>query len=348
LISINAPCTVEIMVNGFELRLTDLWPPKEWQDVTVLVAISGGADSVALLRALIGLKTEGAGRICAAHLNHRLRLDAEADEQFVRELCERLNIVCEVERAEASQIAAMRGEGMEEAARRLRYDFLSRAAGKLGARYVATAHTADDQAETILHRIVRGTGLRGLSGMARTRTLGHVALIRPFLGFRRSEIESYLAELDQPFRQDASNFDCRFTRNRIRHELFPLLIREYNHQAFEAILRLSTLASELQPVVAMAVEKIYEQQVRRENKACVKIDVTGLDTTPPYLLRELFMLVWRRQSWPLQAMGFAEWSLLEKMLRESIDLSPKSCERRSFPGGIQVEAAHGEMRLKIS
>jgi tRNA(Ile)-lysidine synthase len=293
-----------------------------------------------------GLRKGGSGRLCAAHFNHCLRAEADADEQFVRELCKQMEIVCEVGQAETSEIALASGEGIEEAARRLRYDFLESTAARLGARYVVTAHTADDQAETILHRILRGTGISGLSGIARTRMLGCATLIRPLLGFRRSDIERYLADLGQPYRQDASNSDCRFTRNRIRHELYPLLIREYNAQAVEAILRLGSLAGEVQLVVDRAVEEIFEQKVRIENESAVRIESHGLETTSSYLLRELLMSVWRKQNWPLQAMGFAEWNLLEKMLSESAALSPKSSEKRIFPGGIQVETVVGEMRLK--
>jgi tRNA(Ile)-lysidine synthase len=242
----------------------------------------------------------------------------------------------------------MQGEGIEEAARRLRYDFLRSTAGRLGARYVVTAHTADDQAETILQRILRGTGLSGLSGIARTRTLGGAALIRPLLDFRRVEIERYLADLGQPYRQDASNFDRRFTRNRIRHELFPLLTREYNAQAVEAILRLGRLAGEVQTVVDGVVEELFERKVRVESRTAVRIELAGLETAASYLLRELLMLVWRRQEWPLQAMGFAEWSLLEKMLQRSFSLLSKNGEKQIFPGNIQVETVRGEMKLNLN
>jgi tRNA(Ile)-lysidine synthase len=292
------------------------------------------------------LKSGGAGRLCAAHFNHHLRTEADADEQFVRELCKGLKIPCEVERAGSSQIAACSGEGIEEAARRLRYDFLENTAGRLGARYIVTAHTADDQAETILHRILRGTGISGLSGMTRTRTLGHATLIRPLLGFRRADIEKYLEDLGQNYRQDASNFDCRFTRNGLRHELMQLLIRDYNSQAIEAILRLGSLAGEMQSVVDLTVEEIFEQRVRVESEVSVRIDTNGLEPILPYLIRELLLLVWRKQGWPLKAMGFSEWNLLEKMLRESVTLSPKSSEKRIFPGNIRVETAGGEMKLR--
>ncbi len=211
--------------------------------MTVLLAVSGGADSVALLRAMAALKTRGAGRLCVAHFNHQLRDGADEDERFVVDLCQRFDLVCETGRHDVEQSATLSGEGIEETARRVRYAFLSETAGRLGARFVATAHTADDQAETILHRIVRGTGIVGLAGMSRSRPFGPVTLLRPLLSIRRHELLEYLSDLGQPFREDPSNADRRFTRNRIRHELLPLLAKQYNSSVVEAVLRLGLLAA---------------------------------------------------------------------------------------------------------
>ncbi len=189
-------------LHPFETHLAECWPPEEWLELTVLVAVSGGADSVALLRAVATLKTGGAGRLCAAHFNHKLRHEADEDQRFVVSLCKQLCLSCETGCREVAQLAADRGEGIEPAARRARYDFLKETAGRLGARFVLTAHTADDQAETILHRVVRGTGISGLAGMSRSRCLGHATLLRPLLGVRRRELEEYLHDIGQPFRED--------------------------------------------------------------------------------------------------------------------------------------------------
>src|SRR3569623_1408931 len=164
----------------FERRLAEDWAPSDWSDLTVLVAVSGGADSVALLRGMAALRRSGPGRLIVAHFNHALRAAAAEDERFVVELCRELGLVCEVGRSRVAERAAECGDGVEAAARHARYEFLQATADRLGARYVATAHTADDQAETILHRILRGTGLAGLSGMSRSRPLGQaVPLLRP-------------------------------------------------------------------------------------------------------------------------------------------------------------------------
>ncbi len=328
------------MPHPLELKLAEAWPPSDWADVTVLVAVSGGGDSVALLRAIAALGTAGEGRVCAAHLNHQLRPDSNDDERFVVELSQRLGMPCEVERVAVGRLAAQSGDGVEAAARSARYRFLEQAAGRLGARFVATAHTADDQAETILHRIIRGTGVRGLAGMARVRPLGHATLIRPLLDIRRTELRAYLEALGQPYRHDPSNADRRFTRNRIRHDLLPRLCRRFNPGAVEALLRLGTLAGEAQSVVDVLVDQWFDRCVTVESPAAASIEMAELMHEPAYLVRELLTLVWRRQGWPMQSMGWQKWDELGELAR-----STDSPARRVFPGGVMVEVAQGRMRL---
>jgi tRNA(Ile)-lysidine synthase len=295
---------------------------------------------VALLRAMTTLKTDGVGRICAAHLNHQLRPEADEDERFVVELCCRLGVTCEVGRVAVDRLAAESGDGIEAAARKARYHFLEQAAGRLGARLVATAHTADDQAETILHRIVRGTGIRGLAGMSRVRPLGHATLIRPLLDVRRAELQAYLDALGQPYRHDPSNADLRFTRNRIRHETMPQLQEQYNPGAAEALLRLGALAGQAQAVVDELVAERLDRCTTTDDRGGVRIELAELAHEPRYLVRELLMAVWRRQGWPMQSMGWRKWEELSEMA-----VAPEPPLRRLYPGGLSVEVAEGQMRL---
>ncbi len=362
----------------FEQKLVEIWEPSSWEDMTVLVAVSGGADSVALLRAMAVVKRTGEGRLIAAHLNHQLRgEEAEADEAFVVELCRELHVPCERGRVTLSSRGlpgvpgtaqdtrsspARRLGSLEAAARATRYGFLTETAGRVGARYVATAHTADDQAETILHRIVRGTGIAGLVGMARTRPLSAATtLIRPLLGFRRAEVLEYLDALAQPYRHDSSNTDPQFTRNRIRHELLPHLAADFNAGVVDALLRLGMLAGEGQAVVGRLVEELAEPCVICETSGAVRIAISHLADQPSYVVRELLMWVWRRQGWPLQAMGFAQWEQLAAMVQyglaaqHGMGLAPNSpggqsppyseCGKRVLPGNVVVERADGELRL---
>jgi tRNA(Ile)-lysidine synthase len=326
------------MLHPFETRLAESWPPSAWADVTVLVAVSGGTDSVALLRAMAALKTGGDGRLYAAHLNHRLRPEADDDERFVVDLCGRLKVTCEVGRADVMQSAT--GDGVEAAARAARYRFLEETAGRLGARFVATAHTADDQAETVLQRILRGTGIRGLSGMGRARPLGHAVLIRPMLEIRRAELAAYLEALGQPFCHDRSNADPRFTRNRIRNQLLPRLQKYFNPEVVESLLRLGALAGEAQAVIDADVDACFDRCVAIDASGEVRIEIESLAVRPRYLIRELLMAVWRRMGWPMQSMGMVKWDELCGLATLTA-----STAKQVFPGGVVVEVAGGEMRL---
>jgi len=205
----------------------------------VLVAVSGGADSVALLRVLLELRSELGIILGVAHLNHGLRGEnSDADQAFVAELAARYRLEFFVERVRVAEHAEAKRMGLESAGRKLRYEWLTKVAQENRFDAVATAHTADDQAETVLMKFLRGAGTRGLAGIypQMVRVSGEkgqtgqakVRFIRPLLSTARSDIEAYLASLEQPWREDESNRDHRFRRNRIRHELLPLLEREYN------------------------------------------------------------------------------------------------------------------------
>ena len=320
----------------FEEHLAESWPPDQWQDVTVLVAVSGGADSVALLRGLKALKTAGRGRLAVAHFNHGLRgQESDADEALVVSLAAELDLRCEVGRGDVQAQAADLGDGLEAAARQARHAFLQDTAERLGARYVATAHTADDQAETVLHRIVRGTGLTGLAGIPRARKLGGFAsLIRPLLPLRRQEVIEYLAELGQPFREDASNADRRFTRNRIRHELLPLLASQHNPEVVEALLRLSSLAADAQRAIEGIVEPLVKTAVAELPDGSVRVDCQQLSNQPQHLVREVLLAAWRQRNWPEQSMGLAEWNSLARQVQAPTSDKPT---RQTLPGSILAE-----------
>ena len=333
-------------LHALESKLATAWPPEAWLDVTVLLAVSGGPDSVALVRAMTTLKRGGAGRLLAAHVNHRLRADqSDKDEAFVSELCRQLNVPCDVQRAEVNQLTAAAGDGLEAAARELRYGFLRQAAARLGARYVVTAHTADDQAETILHRIIRGTGIAGLSGIARVRPLGPATLIRPLLAVRRAEILRYLEDLGQPYCVDSSNDDRRWTRNRIRHELLPGLADRFNPGVVDALLRLGHLAGEAQTVVDRIVEGLLEACACEAVPGPVRIRLGPLADQPRYAVRELLMAVWRDRGWPLGDMGFVQWERLADLALAGEEGSAAVPRKHVFPGGVLCEAGQGHLEL---
>ena len=192
---------------------------------TLLVGVSGGPDSVALLDALV--KSGWRPHVC--HLNHQLRGPAsDADAEFVRDLATRYGLTSTIEWQKVA--------GDEDGARRARQEFFANVAAQTGIQKLALAHTADDQAETFLLRLLRGAGVPGLVGIWPERQFGPLRVIRPLLKVRRAEILEYLAAEKLSYREDASNADTRFTRNRIRHELLPLLERDFNPAIREVLL----------------------------------------------------------------------------------------------------------------
>ena len=209
-------------------------------------ALSGGADSVALLHALAASARERGLPLHAAHLDHRLRSDSGDDAAFCRELCERLGVPLVTAGADVAGRAAREGLGLEEAARLERRAFLRRVQRQAGASAVALAHTRDDQAETVLMRVLRGSGRSGLAAMrARTRHF-----IRPLLDVSRADVLDYLAAHGLAWREDPSNRDLRFTRNRVRHELLPYLERHFNPRLRETLARSAGFIADESDVLA--------------------------------------------------------------------------------------------------
>ncbi len=206
-------------------------------DSFVVVGVSGGADSMALLHVLCARRAQGL-RVHAVHVHHGLRGDeADRDARHVRRFCETLGVALTVERADVRARAVEWNCGLEEAGRRVRYAVFERVRCALGADCIATAHNADDVTETVLMHILRGCGVGGLVGIPARRG----AIVRPLLGCSRAEIEAYCAAQQIPYIVDSSNTDMSFMRNRVRHELLPLL-RQINPSADAALMRLCIAA----------------------------------------------------------------------------------------------------------
>ncbi len=191
------------------------------------LAVSGGADSVALLRVLVELQPELGVVLKVLHFNHQIRgAEADADQQFVAALARELGLEFLAGSGDVPGHAKAHKLSLETAARDLRHGWFAELFSDDKLDKIATAHTLDDQAETVLMRIIRGTGVRGLSGISVFHQ--EKRLIRPLLSIRRTEIETYLQGLKQPWRDDASNQDVTHTRNRVRHQLLPMLVRDFN------------------------------------------------------------------------------------------------------------------------
>jgi tRNA(Ile)-lysidine synthase len=284
----------------------------------VLVAVSGGADSVALLCGLVELQTECSLELRAAHLDHDLRgEDSAADAAWVESLCGRLSVNCVLERQDVKALQIESKHTLEEAARKARYDFLERTALMQNCTHIALAHTADDQAETILHHILRGTGLAGLRGIPRERQIiSDLRLVRPLLEVRRTEIETWLKERGQDYRHDASNLDPSFTRNRIRHQLLPLLQTDFNPQVIPALLRLGQQAGDMEEALDHFAEIQLKAALIEQSPHHAKLRCEALAAFPLAFRRVCFTTLWRMQNWPRQRMTFAHWNSLAELLTQ--------------------------------
>ncbi len=201
---------------------------------TVLVAVSGGADSLALLYGLHALRQRLKCHLHVVHLNHRLRPEADTDADFVRQHAEHLNLPCTIQQVDVFRLAKQSKLSLETAGRRARYQFYDSVCAETGATKVALGHQKDDTAETVLMNLIRGSGTDGLKGISPIRDR---KFIRPLIEFTRQQIEAFLTSIDVVPRQDATNTDTYYLRNRIRHELIPRLVNNYNPNIKTALSR---------------------------------------------------------------------------------------------------------------
>jgi tRNA(Ile)-lysidine synthase len=313
----------------------------------LVVAVSGGPDSVALARSAAEARgPSAAGPLVLAHLNHQLRGAAsDSDADFVAGLHAGLQAaggpdvrLC-VERLDVATQAGREKANLEALARRERYRFLAEVARREGVRRVATAHTADDQAETVLHRLLRGAGLQGLRGIAARRPLAEgVEIVRPLLTSTRAEVLDYLKEVQQGFREDLSNQDRRRTRNRIRHELLPLLRRDYNPAVAAALARLAAQAQETFALEEEQTRQLLRQAEKPRAGALCVLEWAPLAAAGRHRARAALRLLWAREGWPLDAMGFDAWERLAGVVFGEA----AACD---LPGGLRARRQGKVLRL---
>jgi tRNA(Ile)-lysidine synthase len=319
----------------------------------VAVAVSGGADSVALLRALVAHAGEMGVVLSVAHVNHGLRgAESDADEAFVRELAETHQLQIHVHQVDTRLAAATNREGIEEAARNVRYAFF-RALLPEKVDAVATAHTLDDQAETVLIKMLRGAWTEGLGGIHPTVEAPGGSILRPLLAVRRSEIEAYLHALDQKWREDSSNAEKVYTRNRLRHQLLPSLV-DYNPQIRSQLAAMSAIAreeesywrselAELLPLLLLPGKPVRgggrstRTQLGGDSLA---IEVERLRPLHPALRRRVLRAA-------LSRLGHsADFEETESLLQMCGLGAGKAGVRLDLPGGIRAERTPRELRLE--
>ena len=205
----------------------------------IVVAVSGGPDSICLLNILNNIKGKLNIKIVVAHVNHSLREEADEETEYVKNFCEKLNIECYIKKVDIIEISKKNKVGTEEAGRKERYDFFDEVFSKTKSDRIATAHNLNDNAETVLMNIIRGSGLSGIKGIEEVRDYKY---IRPLIEISRKEIEEYCKENKLEPKYDKSNKENIYTRNKIRNILIPLLEKEFNPNIVKSISKLSELA----------------------------------------------------------------------------------------------------------
>ncbi len=336
--------------NQILAEIESTWPSHRWRHVGVVIGCSGGADSVTLVRALAELRQRQAdaistarGFLVVAHYNHQLRGKAsDEDAEFTADLARSLDLPFALGKSEENRIQISKTEAEEirhtetinqknrhsdEATlRRVRMKFLTHVANEYGARYLSLAHSADDNVETVLHHLMRGTGPAGLSGIGHPLAFGHdLVLTRPLIHSRRNLIREALTERDYPWREDLSNLDCRYRRNWIRQTLIPLMESEYPHST-EAILR----AIELQKSWRICIDQSAKEWLETHFECEAGTRILKDSATNPAVVIAALQQIWKQLQWPRQEMHQKHWTILSELIAGSRDGS------YTFPSGLRA------------
>ena len=333
---------------GFLAALTAGLPAHGFWSERVVVGVSGGADSVALL---LGLHSLAAGqgappKLLVAHARHDLREAAAADAAFVADLAAGLGVPCVIRDLRVREPDGVRGEGIEGRARRLRYEFFAAIASEQAARFVVVAHTADDQAETILHRALRGTGLAGLTGMASARELSDgVALVRPLLAVPRGVVRAYLGSRGQSWAEDATNADVRYARNFLRHEILARCESGPYPAAAASLVRLGSQAAAVADAVRSAAEHLLAAHSQRHADGTTVLQTQKLASLDRHLLAEIFVALWQREGWPRRDMTARHYSQLAAMAASSTDPTVAAPPAIDLPGDVRARVLSGTVLI---
>lgn len=328
-----------------------VFPVARWGEQAAIVGVSGGADSVALVRLLVELRSSSSrppAALVLAHYNYGLRGAAsDADEEFVRELAASQQLGFRARKCRPQEKPP--GVGWEAAWRDLRYQFFTELAYEFGARYLLLAHTADDQVETVLLRLLRGSSLAGLRGIPEQRPLTpFTTVVRPLLHVGRLTLRRYLEELGQGFQVDASNESDDFLRNRVRNQLLPLLAADYSPAIGARLLRLADEAGETQALLESLAQPLLER-IEFPDAERMVIPPGVVEGYAAIVVRSALVLAWRRQGWAERDLAARHWHALATLVGaaagdatpiapvQSLNLPGNRVARRRENGSVWIE-----------
>lgn len=256
---------------------------------SVVAAVSGGIDSVVMFDLLLSLREMLKLKVVVAHFNHQLRgVESDGDEEFVRHLTADRSIECYVERADTAHAAALRKRSIQEMARDLRYDFFATLRSSIGFSKIATAHSADDNAETILFNMIRGAGVHGLSGIPLWRK--DLSVIRPLLNVTREEIEAYAREQSLSYRVDSTNVQSIYKRNFLRNAIIPLLKENVNPNLVATLGRTAELFTRLDQLLTDEARRLFERVIVRKDNNEIVVDIETLHAQPAFMQEYILLL----------------------------------------------------------
>jgi tRNA(Ile)-lysidine synthase len=334
------------------IKRYSLIPPEE----IVVVGVSGGADSVCLLHVLAKWQKGLGIKLHVAHLNHQLRgVESEADAKYVSKLAGSLGIPITIDRQDVAAYRIERNISVEEAGRELRYAFLARVAREVGANRIAVGHTRDDQVETILMHILRGTGITGLCGLAPCSPMAYdsqgmslpasplslrakrsnLLVIRPLLDVTREETTSYCQEHQLDPRIDSSNRSLSFFRNRLRLQLLPLL-RQYNPSLDQALLRLADVAKEDNAFIEQQASELWNEVARQDNNA-IYLDRKQIASLPIALQRQLLRAAVTKLAGDIRDIEASHIEAARSLLNKPVG------KRISLPHGFICQGGYDEL-----
>jgi len=302
----------------------------------VVVGVSGGSDSLALLHVLKELRESYHWELHVAHLNHLLRAAADEEAAFVQGLAHKWGLPVTVGYCRVSQLASRWKAGIEEAARIARYQFFLQVARSVGAQRIAVGHHADDQVETVLFNIIRGTGPAGLAGIP----WRNGPVVRPLLGVTRQEIESYCREAGLSWCTDLSNLETVYFRNKIRHLLLPLLKEEFNPEINQAVLRLADIMEQENRFMSKCAQRLFQRLARKKGLREVEFSLQKLQKLPQAFQRRLLRIAVKAVGGSLKDLGY-------RHIEESLEFlsSGVSGGELHLPKGIRLQKDREVVRI---
>jgi len=306
-------------------------------DKTYCIGLSGGSDSVLLLHSLHKLRLEKKFRIVALHLNHSMRdNESEGDADFCKEICEKLGIELIIKKIDIKSFAAENKLSTEEAARKCRYKWFAEVCEKINANSIFIAHQADDQSETVLLRLFRGAGLRGLAGMKKTTFFGSLKIVRPWLNIPRNILDNVIEEMKLQYRYDSSNSNIHFDRNWIRHYLIPKLNNHFKSNINDRLLRTAAISSEAYDFILQQAEMVFYKHARKSLFGNI-FPLNEFRQLHPAIQNEVLILMFGSDAAATQLSYKGIMELRDFALSNSLH-----CPRQ-FPGTVSVGKAYNHL-----